>query len=185
MNKFRFRETECTAESTLTIGDNFLSLPIAPHLFEALRKISVQNPDTLEWDTIKRRSLDLHESNASDDIEDRGCPIWYTRDQNGIRLQSEGGNGVDKAYKIRIKYWVTLEDIDETNTEVPLPQAWHEILLFGGVWRLYRRLGNHSLGREMRNAQIDLINSTAAVESKEEEDSPLAGVDLPDELTRI
>ena len=90
-----------------------------------------------------------------------------------------------KLLKIRVKYWQTLIDLDESNTEVPLPQAWHEILLYGAVWRLYRRLGSHALGREMRNAQIDLINSTAAVESKEEEDSQMSGVDIPDALTRI
>jgi hypothetical protein len=185
MNKFRFRETECTAESTLTIGDSFLSLPVPPHLFEALRKISVKNPDTLEWTTIKRFSLDSHENLASDDVEDRGCPIWYVRDQNGIRIMSKKGGAVDKPYEIRLKYWQTLNDLDDTNTEVPLPVVWDEILLFGAVWRLYRRLGSHALGREMRNAQIDLISSTAAVESKEEEDSPLAGIEIPNELTQI
>ncbi len=185
MNKFRFRETECTAESTLAIGDAFLSLPIRPHLFEALRKVSYKDPTSLEWRVIRRQSIDSLEDNASDDVDDRGPPVWYTRDQNGIRLQSDGGAGIDLAYEFRIKYWVTLEDLDDTNTEVPLPQAWHEILLYGGVWRLYRRLGSHALGREMRNAQIDLINSTAAVEAKEEEDSPLSGVQIPDALTRI
>lgn len=185
MNKFRFRETECTSESTLTIGDKFLSLPFSPNLFEALRKISYKDPVTKEWRVIRRRSIDLLEDKASDDVDDRGPPVWYTRDQKGIRLQSDGGNGVDLPYEIRLKFWQTLADLDETNTEVPLPVAWHEILLYGGVWRLHRRLGNHALGREMRNAQIDLINSTAAVEAKEEEDSQLAGVDIPDELTRI
>jgi hypothetical protein len=185
MNKFRFRETECTAKSTLTVGDAFLSLPVAPHLFEALRKISYKDPVSFEWRVIRRQSLDSLENNASDDVEDRGPPIWYTRDQNGIRLQSVGGAGVDLPYEFRIKYWVTLDDLDDTNTEVPLPVVWDEILLFGAVWRLYRRLGNHMLGREMRNAQIDLINSTAAVEGKEEEDSPLAGVEVPTELTTI
>lgn len=185
MNKFRFRETECTAESTLTIGDRFLSLPLPPHLFEALRKISVQNIETLEWNVINRFSITSHENMASDDIEDRGCPIWYFREQNGIRIMSKKGGGVDRTYKIRIKYWQTLIDLDDQNTEVDLPQVWHEILLYGGVWRLYRRLGNHPLGREMRNTQIDLINSTAAVEAKEEEDSQLSGIEIPNELTRI
>lgn len=185
MNKFRFRETECTSESTLTVGDRFLSLPLPPHLFEALRKISWQNIETLEWEVINRVSLTTHEDKASDDVEDRGPPVGYLREQNGIRLISDGGGGVDRTYKIRVKYWQTLIDLDDTNTEVPLPQVWHEILLYGGVWRLYRRLGSHALGREMRNAQIDLINSTAAVESKEEEDSQLSGVDIPADLTRI
>lgn len=185
MNKFRFRETECTAESMLTLGDAFLSLPVAPHLFEALRKISYKDPVTLEWRVIRRQTIDSLENNASDDVDDRGPPKWYTRDQNGIRIQSVGGAGVDLPYEIRIKYWVTLEDLDDQNTEVPLPVAWDEILLFGAVWRLYRRLGSHALGREMRNAQIDLINSTAAVEAKEEEDSQLAGIEIPDELTTI
>lgn len=185
MNKFRFRETECTAESTLTVGDAFLSLPVAPHLFDALRKISYKDPTSLEWRVIRRQTIDSLENRASDDVEDRGPPCWYTRDQNGIRLQSVGGAGVDLAYEFRIKYWVTLEDVDDTNTEVPLPQVWHEILLYGAVWRLYRRLGNHPLGREMRNTQIDLINSTAAVEGKEEEDSQMSGIEIPDALTRI
>lgn len=185
MNKFRFRETECTAESILTIGDRFLSLPLPPHLFEALRKISVRNPETLEWDVINRISLTTHEDEASDDVEDRGPPVGYLREQNGIRIISAGGGGVDRAYTIRIKYWQILTDLSDTNTEVPFPQVWDEVLLYGAVWRLYRRLGNHSMGREVRNTQIDLINSTAAVESKEEEDSQLSGVSVPDELTRI
>lgn len=187
MNKFRFRETECTSESTLVAGDQFLSLPLPPNLFEALRKISVQDPGDpdLQWRVIRRFTTDTHENLASDNIDDRGAPIWYLREQNGIRIMSKKGGPVDKPYNIRVKYWRTLADLDDTNTEVPLPVVWDEILLYGAVWRLYRRLGAHALAREMRNAQIDLISSTAATEAKEEEDSPLAGVDLPSELTTI
>ncbi|KKK75642.1 hypothetical protein LCGC14_2871660, partial [marine sediment metagenome] len=35
------------------------------------------------------------------------------------------------------------------------------------------------------NTQIGMINSTVEVEAKEEVDSPLAGIEIPEELTQI
>ena len=55
----------------------------------------------------------------------------------------------------------------------------------GGHWRGLARLRDFEGAREVKNQQISLINSTVPVESKEEVDSPLAGIEIPSELTQI
>ncbi|KKL99423.1 hypothetical protein LCGC14_1814540, partial [marine sediment metagenome] len=47
------------------------------------------------------------------------------------------------------------------------------------------RLKDYEASREIKNQQIALINSTVEVEGKEEIDSPLGGISIPEELTTI
>lgn len=182
LNKFPFREKECTVTFTVDEDESFVSLPT---LFEAIRKLSIQDNDTSEWTPLTRMDIDEHEDTADDNTDSKGEPVRYLRDRNGIRLQSEQGGAPDQTYTLRMKYWITLADLDDSNSDVNLPDVWHELLLYGGLWRGFIRLSDLEKAREIRNVQVGLINSTTLVETKEQADSSLAGVELPKELTTI
>lgn len=182
LNKFNFREEECSIEFTVDDGEDFISLPT---LFESIRKLSILNSTTNQWTPLDRIDINEFERIANDDTSNKGAPEKYFREGIGIRLLSSGGGGPDATYTLRIKYRVTLADLSSSNTTMVIPEAWHELVLFGGHWRGLLRLRDFEGAREIKNQQIALINSTVPVEAKEEVDSPLAGVSIPRELTQI
>ncbi len=182
LNKFNFREEECSIEFTVADGEDFISLPT---LFESIRKLSILNSDTNKWTPLVRTDIQEFERVANDDDSAKGAPEKYFREGSGIRLLSSSGGGPDATYTLRIKYRVTLADLDTDNTTLVIPDAWHELVLMGGHWRGLLRLRDYESAREVKNQQIALINSTVPVEAKEEVDSPLAGIEIPSELTQI
>ena len=182
LNKFNFREEECSIEFTVAEDEDFISLPT---LFESLRKLSILNSDTNKWTPLTRIDIQEFERLANDDTSAKGAPESYFREGVGIRLLSSAGGAPDATYTLRIKHRVTLADLSDGNTEMVLPEVWHELVLLGGNWRGLHRLRDFEGAREVRNVQIGMINSTVEVESKEEVDSPLAGVEIPSELTQI
>ena len=182
MNKFNFRDEECSIEFTVDQAEDFISLPT---LFESLRKLSVLDSVSNQWTPIDRIGVDLAEKLSNDDTDNQGVPVKYFREGVGIRLLSSSGGGPDKTYTLRIKYRITLADLGDANTTLVIPDVWHELLLYGGIWRAFHRKKDYITAREMRKFQVSLISSTVPVEAKEEGDSSMAGVDLPSELTEI
>ncbi|KKN23044.1 hypothetical protein LCGC14_0908870 [marine sediment metagenome] len=182
LNKFNFREEECSIEFTVADGEDFISLPT---LFESMRKLSILNSDTNKWTPLVRIDIQEFERVANDDTSAKGAPENYFREGIGIRLISSAGGGPDATYTLRIKYRVTLADLATSNTTLVIPDVWHELILMGGFWRGLHRVRDYEAAREVRNTQIGMINSTVEVEAKEEVDSPLAGIEIPSELTQI
>ncbi len=182
LNKFNFREEECSIEFTVDEDEDFISLPT---LFESMRKLSILNSDTNKWTPLVRADIQEFERVANDDDSAKGAPENYFREGSGIRLYSKAGGGPDATYTLRIKYRVTLADLASGNTTLVLPEVWHELVLMGGHWRGLLRLRDYESAREVKNQQVAMINSTVPVEAKEEVDSPLAGIEIPSELTQI
>ena len=182
LNKFNFREEECSIEFTVAQAEDYISLPT---LFESIRTLSLKNTSSSQWTPLNRIGIRQFEEKANDNTDNQGEPIEYFREGDGIRLLSSSGGGPDTTYTLRIKYRVTLADLAAGNTTLVIPDVWHELLLYGGIWRAFHRKKNYVSAREMRKFQVSLISSTVPVEAKEETDSSLAGVSIPSELTDI
>ncbi len=182
LNKFNFREEECSIEFTVDEDEDFISLPT---LFESIRKLAILNSNSNQWTPLERIGIRQFETKANDDDDNKGEPIEYFREGSGIRLLSSSGGAPDATYTLRIKYRVTLADLASGNTTLVIPDVWHELVLYGGIWRAFHRKKDYLSAREMRKHQVALISSTVPVEAKEETDSSLAGVSLPSELTDI
>ena len=178
LDKFKFREKEVTATFSTVAGTKFYQVP---SLFEALQGIAIEDPDTLQHTPLDRMSPDEYEQEFMDTTGDQGKPTGYFREGNGIRLWRTP----DKVYELTLHYWTVLSDLSSTNTTSPLPQNWHEVLLFGATWRAMIGVNADYAGAQAAKAnQISLIEGTSQVEEKEQFDSHRAGVEVPgyDEL---
>ena len=182
LNKFNFREEECSVEFTIAEDEDYTSLPV---LFESMRSLAILNSDTNKWTPLDRIDIQEFERLANDDSSAKGAPEKYFREGVGIRLLSSAGGAPDATYTLRIKYRFTLADLASGNATLVIPDVWHELILMGGFWRGLHRIRDYEGAREIRNTQIGMINTTVEVESKEEVDSPLAGIEIPSELTQI
>lgn len=180
MDKFPFREKQKTSTFQFIDGVRFYD---APTPFEAVTKISIA--DATESDNkhtpLKRMTIDRYEQEYDSDDDQEGKPEFYIRYGIGFYVLPTP----DKAYDGFIYYNTTLADIADDNTTPEIPQVWHEIIMFGGIARGWLQLDNTNKATFYFNLQATKINTTSPTEAKEEEDSSLAGVELPEDLTRV
>jgi hypothetical protein len=171
IDKFPFREKETTATFTTTIGERNYTVP-SP--FEAVRQLSIVEPDLNKLIVLQRQTIFGHESSRSTDSDDEGFPTHYLREKNLIRLYPIP----DKVYTITVKYWTTLADLDTSTSNPLLPQNWHEIVLYGSCWRAALRFRDTDQYNMFRSEHAAMINTAVPVESKEEIDTRFARVQV-------
>jgi hypothetical protein len=192
MDKFNFREKEAKT-SFQTVAGQF-EYPM-PQGYDALRILSIGgsnnnnllggqfylsggsflNPtisDETQHTELERSDDKWYEQNYNDDVDYYGQPVKYYRYGSGIVLYPTP----DKVYNVNVNYLVTLADLSNTNAFPPIPQSWHEVILYGAVWRGFMRIGDYNRKQAAQQTQYALINSATPVESKEEFDSSMAGL---------
>lgn len=173
-NKYPFREKEDTDETVATVeGTESYDLPTDS---EAVRKISVLDDDSGQYTPLTRLSRDKFETERNTDSDNYGVPTGYLREGDHFLLQPIP----DDAYTIRITRWLTLDEVASSGPDIPI--EWHEIILMGAVARGFMRLRDYAAMQGAFASQKILIAGIVPVEAKEEEDSSMAGVDLPEEL---
>jgi hypothetical protein len=173
LDKFPFREKEKTATFSTVAGTRSYNVPGS---FEALRQLSIHDPDDGAINVLARDSIYSSEEERETSSDAQGRPERYFRDGGLFRLDPVP----DKVYTLTIKYWTTLSDLDNSPTSDPLiPRSWHEIIVFGAIWRGFLQLRDFEASTFYKQQQIALINSSVPVEAKEEIDSRLAGVECP------
>jgi len=172
LDKFPFREKEVTAAFSTTASINLYAVP-SP--FEALKSLSIQNPDDDKLSPLVRINQKEYDRKFVNNTDDEDFPTEYYREKNCIKLWPTP----DDEYTITIRYWTVLDDLIGAVDETPgFPQNWHEILGYGALWRGYLRLGDIVRCERIKNLHAQLINTTVPVESKEEIDSPTAGIEV-------
>lgn len=194
MPKFKFRETEAKTSFQTVAGLQTYSLPID---FDALTMLSIGgtsnanllngqfylngtvflNPavSDLSRHTKLERIDDKFYENEFDDAETaRGFPIQYYRYGAGIILYPTP----DNTYTINVDYRITLADLSTNNPDLVIPQNWHEIILYGAIWRGFQKRGDYNRAREAKQTQFTLINTTTPVAAEEEGDSSEAGLQV-------
>jgi len=170
-SKFPFREKEITATFPLVIGEERYNMPT---LFESLRSLAIQDVDNLRWEPLDRIGAKFFDENSSDHTDDRAMPEKYMRDGACVKLLPKP----DKVYTLRIRYLNTLSDLVLDADEALIPQEWHEIIYYGGLWRAFLSFGDFVRGNATRRHQETLIAAIVPVEAKEEGDTSRIGVGM-------
>ena len=171
MNKFKFKENQRSAIFTTIIGQNNYQLPVE---FEAIRTISIEDPATLIWQPIDYFDPQAFDDRENSNTSSRGIPIKYLRENSSILFQPIP----DKVYNIKIRHLLRLQDLSTSNNAIVIPEEWHEIIMYGGTYRLLFALGDINRGDYFKNHTYTMMGSTIPVESKEQIDTKNAGVSL-------
>lgn len=168
-NKFKFREKDTVLDFPLVIGSERYEVP---DKFDSLRSIAVYDNDNKSH-YIERVTSKWYEENYDTDTDARGFPTHYFREGSTINLYPTP----DAAYNMVVRYAQTLDDLSLTN-DPSIPKEWHEIILYGGCWRLLLELGDFQRCNGLKTQQIALIQSCVPVESKEMSDSRYSGLEF-------
>lgn len=170
--KFKFREKESTGTFPTVTGVKFYQVPF---LFEALIHLSIEDVNTQQHIPLERITKDVFEQRYVNRVDAEGKPESYFRESNGVRLWPVP----DNIYTLTMTYLSTLADLGNSNTTPPLPQAWHEIILFGAVWRACLGVTRDIEGSQTARAyQVSLISGIEPVEEKEMIDSHTSGLEV-------
>ncbi len=170
LDKFPFREKEIVGTFQTVVGEDYYSTPTP---FEAIQHLAIEDLVSKQHTPLDLIGKDYYEQIHVNDPTAWGKPEKYLREDTGIRLEPVP----DQIYKITIRYWTVLSDLSNSNTQSPIPQAWHEVILFGGVWRAFIGANNDYVrGQAARAWQASLIDKLTPVESKEKQDTSRAGL---------
>jgi hypothetical protein len=169
LDKFPFREKEVTVTFMTEAGKRLYNVP-SP--FEALRKLSILDPDTQKHDVIDPMTIDEYENEYSPEDSAQDIPTRYVREGCAVRLWPTP----DAAYEVTMKYWTVLADLSDINLTSPLPQSFHEVIEYGATWRVFVSHKNYKDAGDAKNLQNMLLLSAVPTEAKEEEDRTRAGV---------
>lgn len=179
MDKFKFREKEsCVVMQAVTYPTGSTVAGnrdyVLPGDLEATRILAILDPNTQDHNELERMSEKEYEQVYSEDTSLYAMPTHYVRYSNFVRLYPTP----DQDYTITLYYWTRLQDL-AANSDLTIPQSWHEIILFGGVWRVYARIGDLQRKASFQFDQQRLIETSIPVEVKEQYDTSRAGVSVP------
>lgn len=169
--KTPFREKEISSTFVTVAGTRLYSLPTP---FEALRQLSIEDLNDQSHLPLQRTTIYDYEKRYINTVDQQDKPLWYTREGTGIRLLPTP----DNVYTITLKYWTSLADLTLVNNTPPIPQIWHEIILFGAIYRGFLRMGDYARAQAAKAHYKELWGDVEPVEAKEEVDTHMGGIDV-------
>jgi hypothetical protein len=170
-DKFEFREKEASTTFNTVAGT---VLYPAPNPYEAIQGLYIEDVNSQQRTPLRFMEDFEYETLLVNNTDSRGTPTRYFRKNNNIGLWPTP----DAVYPIYEDYLMTLADL--VAVAPPIPQVWHEPIMFGGTYRCYLAVGDKVNASYFRKEQADMINTTSPTKSKEEKtDMRWAGLSVP------
>jgi hypothetical protein len=164
---FDFREEEETADIAVVAGTSSYAIEADQDSVESVR---ILDTNTDEWIPLGFEDYERFSGLLSDSTNSRRRPEYYTRRGNQIVFR----NTPDASYTVRVYYRKSLGDVLSSGTG--LPQAWDEVVMYGGVWRGFAKLGDWNRKQHAKATQAELVQPKKPTKVKELEDTRMAGL---------
>ena len=168
--KLREKEGEASFSTVISQRDYAINSTISSD-FENTEHVAILISGT--YVPLKYTYYDNFMDKRSDDSTARNTPAEYSRLGGDLFLWPTP----DAIYTILVKYRRTLLDLSQTNGP-PIPQAWHEFILLGGVMRGFRAMGEYNRSAAIRLERDSLMVTALETETKEQRDYSMAGIKL-------
>ena len=169
-DKVKFREKESQAEISLVAGVQNYTLASYNTSIESISYVSIRAITETGYDPVLKREYENINDVLDTVVTNRGRPEWYARYGGDIYLCPIP----DKAYILRLLFRKTLADLSVSGA--PVPQVWHEFILLGGGYRVFRQIGEYKRSREIKAERDALSITTEDVPAKERVDYHQVGV---------
>lgn len=166
---FKFREAETDYTNSSVIGTAAIAVQAD---LNGLQKVSIEDANSSQHTTLDEMSLQDYETDYVDSSTAQGKPTHFVRRGSNIILWPTP----DAVYEIKSYYRKTVADM--TSGGLVTPQAWDEVILFGGVWRGFVELGDFNRKREAKETQMELLSTKETNETKEKVNRPFAGLQM-------
>lgn len=163
LNKVHFTEKERVIPFSTMVGVKKYRTPVT---FEAIIGITMIDPTSQQFSRLDSVGEWTYDNEHNDDVINYAQPTKYFRQEQYIVLEPTP----DIVYNLNIRHNILLQDVDTAGSELTIPREWHEIILYGGCYRLFVRLGDLNRASQMRNIQGNGWNSLVPTFAKETAD---------------
>jgi len=167
----KFREKERTVSFNTVLG---VRKYIMPDPFEAIQVLSVRDLYDNSHTPLGYMERTEYESVYDSDIEAYGKPTRYVREDKTAIIYPTP----DDVYLVTVRYLTTLDDLSDTNLTPPIPQAWHEIIEMGGIYRAFIDIGDWNRARAAKQEMMELISTKQPTQAKERGYDQMAGLQV-------
>lgn len=174
LSEYKFKEKETTTIISTVDGTSSYNLAtlISPIIFDALQSVSIEDPINFNHTTLDEMKFQEYQDNFINSTDEEDKPTRYIRDgQNGNIIFYRTP---DQVYSVTLNYWQILSDIQSSGPVIP--KEWHEVVLFGAVYRGFYRFGDYNRGDKATKVYNKLISESTPVEVKEKSNIPHAGL---------
>lgn len=168
---FKFREKEQLLVSPTIAGQATYTIATLanPLIFDSVQNVSIEDLYTKQHISLDLMEYQIYQDNFINLVALNSKPTNYIRYGNSIIFYPTP----DNIYNITYNYWNVIADLSNGLT---IPQSWHEIVLYGALWRGFLRLGDYNRSDAAKDYQDLLIRDTTPIESKELENANKAGL---------
>lgn len=166
---FDFREKETSRSYNTVAGTSTIASATDT---EGLQGVSIEDTNSKQHTSLSPMTIGVYETEYADISSTRAKPTHYVRRGSNIILFPTP----DAAYEITEYYLKTLADIASTGPTIP--QSWHEIIMYGAVYRGFARIGDYNRSRAARTMQVELMSTQETVDTTEKVDRPTAGLQM-------
>lgn len=171
-DNYKFKEKEATSSFNTVAGTESYALGTVAATAESIQNLSIKDVNSLDYDALTQidetRFVGMRTANTSV----RGKPEYYIHRGTNILLFPIP----DAVYSIKIDYLATLADV---STALAVPQAWHEAVLYGAIWRGFAKFGDYNRSALAKATQYELLNTQEPVAERElKADNQFAGVQV-------
>lgn len=161
-NSIGFEELEAKRTFDTVLGTN--SYAIVPSVDqESIKTLSYEDASG-RFVPIYPWNIEEYVAEYSSDTNFRGAPEKYYRQGDNIIIWPDP----DDVYTITLNYLGTLADWNDANPSITVPQAAHEIILYGAIWRGYDRIGNLNRGNAFLQRQEEMVKLFVTPAAKDE-----------------
>lgn len=171
-DKVNFREREFISEFTISEGDRSITLSDEITSLNHVISGSIRAADEESYSPLVKKEyedLQIRQSNATEEYD---TPQAYARFNSDIYFWPVP----DQDYVVQLQIRKTLDDLSTSGA--PVPQVWHEFILYGAVYRFFMDLGEHRRAAAFRNQQESLAVTTQDDPTKERLGNAYSGVTI-------
>jgi acyl carrier protein len=168
-DKFNFKEKEGLTSFSTVEGTAEYDLPTVVSTFEAVQVVGYTDPDTDQRVLLTEKPWHWYLQNHNTDETARGKPEYFLRKGSELWLYPTP----DDIYSISLHFLQSLSDLSLT-----IPRSWHEIIMYGAVWRGKLRQNDSAGAMVFKRHQLSLIESAQTTAGKEDKDNRYAGVQV-------
>jgi len=169
MNKIDYKEKEQQTALVTVAGQTAYDLPAK---IQAIQHITITAENGYDVQELQKASLLDVESWTPNDLQ--GLPTYYFRRDNQVVFAPPP----DQVYNAIIFTLTTLDDLISGAAYPLQDEVWWEVILLGGVWRGYNKIGDLDRANLVINQQTRLINTTILPEELEIMDTRNAGIQV-------
>ncbi len=167
-DNYKFKEKENSVVIPTVAGTDTYALTGV----ESIQNVNIKDVNSLDYDPLTYGDETRFSSMQSDNTSLRTKPEYYTHRGSNIVFYPVP----DAVYSIRVHYFGTLADV---STALTIPQAWHEAVLFGAIWRGFAKFGDYNRSNMAKATQFELLNTQEPVAERElKADNQFAGVQV-------